>query len=319
MAGRVRVVVVGNINIDLLLKAPRMPQEGETLLAEDLKLIPGGKGANQAVAASRLGGEVVLIGRVGDDPFGAMLLENLKREAVGLEFVRQDAEATTGTAIVMVGPDGHNRILTALGANNRCSIEDINAASNAIERADIALVQLGVPLEVVDHLIEVCRVHQVPVVLDAGPIRDRPPRRWSEVDILSPNASEAQVLTGQRIEDIGTAGLACRKLLEAGAKTVVMKMGEKGALLARGNELYHFEAMRVPVVDTTAAGDAFTAGLALAWRSGQPLEEAVRYANCVGALAVTRWGAQPSLPMAEEVAAFSAAMAEERQRARRDD
>lgn len=209
----------------------------------------------------------------------------------------------------MVGPDGHNRILTALGANSRYSIEDIDAASATIERADIVLVQLGVPLEVVDHPIEVCRVHQVPVVLDAGPIRDRLPRRWSEVDILSPNESEAQVLTGQKIEDLETASLACRKLLEAGVKIVVMKLGEKGALLAREDELHHFAAVKVPVVDTTAAEDAFTAGLGLAWRSGKPLEEAVRYANCVGALAVTRWGAQPSLPMAEEVAAFAATLA----------
>ena len=299
-----RLTVLGNINIDFVLRAERMPSPGETLLADELRFIPGGKAANQSVAAARLGAQVTLIGRVGRDPFGPQLVENFTREGIDVDHIVFDEDAATGAAFVAVSPSGENSIISALGANLRCSPGQVEGAEAAIAAADCLLVQLGVPLETVDRAIEVARRSETPVALDPTPIRGELPRRIAEVTILTPNESEARHLTGIEVADESSAVSAARALRERGVPTVAVKLGAAGCVVVDDQGERLIPGFAVDPVDTTGAGDAFAAGLATAWASGQGIDEAVRYGNAVGALACTVLGAQPSLPRAEAVEGF---------------
>jgi len=301
-----RLVVLGNINIDFVLRAERMPAPGENLLADELRFIPGGKAANQAVAAARLGAQVAAIGRVGRDPFGPQLVANLEREGVDVTHVVLDQEATTGAAFVAVSPSGQNSILSALGANLRCSPEQVDGAEELISAADCLLVQLGVPLQTVDRGLELARRHDTPVALDPTPIRGDLPARLGEATILTPNESEATHLTGIPVRDAPSAAAAGRILRERGIAIVVVKLGAAGAVIVDQHGERVVPGFPVEPVDTTGAGDAFAAGLAASWASGQTVDEAARYASAVGALACTVLGAQPSLPTAEAVRVFLA-------------
>ncbi len=287
--------------MDLVIKADRMPREGETLLGRDLRFIPGGKGANQAVAAARLGAAVTLLGKAGEDYFGACLLENLEREKVYTGYLERDNRGATGTALVAVNREGKNSILTALGVNETVDGKYLERTVPAIEKSDIVLVQLGIPVETVDELICMFK-NRVPVILDAGPIREKLPRFWQDATIVSPNESEAERLTGKKITNLSSAFACCQHMLDLGVKNVVLKLGARGCIAATPEEARLISGHRVPVVDTTAAGDAFTAGLAFAYVKGRDLFQAAEFANYVGALAVTKYGAQPSLPTADEVA-----------------
>jgi ribokinase len=308
------IVVVGSLNMDLVVKAPRMPLAGETISGRGFRMIPGGKGANQAAAAAKLGCQVAMVGRVGADAFGPQLIENLSQQAVDTSHVWMDDEAATGTAMIIVDDTGENSIVVSAGANGRVSKKDVDRIEELLSQAQILLLQFEVPLETVDYAIEMAARHQVKIILNPAPARPASAELIAKVDYLVPNEIEASILTGLEVKDLSSAEGAARKLLGYGIPVVIITMGEKGALLAtdplslgqrtRGEKVIHVPARKVKAVDTTAAGDAFIGGLAVALVKGFPLEEAVRYATCAGTLAVTKFGAQTSLPSAEEVLDF---------------
>jgi len=295
------IVVVGSLNMDLVVKAPRMPVAGETIHGEDLRNIPGGKGANQAAAAVKLGSKVALVGRVGDDAFGPRLIDNLKQLGVNTNHVRIDAEAATGTAIIIVNEGGENSIVVSPGANGRVAKEDIDRIDKLLDQAKYLLLQFEIPLEAVQYAIEVASRKKVKVIFNPAPAKKLPPEILTKVDFLVPNETETKLLTGLEVKDLNSAEAAARKLAELGISVVIITLGEKGALFVAGNEAIHIPAQKVKVVDTTAAGDAFIGGLATALVKGYALKDAVKYASCAGTLAVTKFGAQTSLPTLEEV------------------
>ncbi len=295
------IVVVGSLNMDLVVKVPQMPAPGQTIPGGDLHTICGGKGANQAAAAAKLGGQVAMIGRVGDDVFGARLIDNLKDFGVASDHVRQDAGSVTGTAVIIVDENGENCIVISAGANGRVSGEDIDAAEDLISQAKVLLLQMEIPMQTIEKVIQIASEKQVKVIFNPAPAKPISPQTLARVDFLVPNESEAKLLTGIEITDIASAEKAARELLAVGVQVVIITLGEKGSLLVTADETTHIPAPKVKAVDTTAAGDAFIGGLSSALLKGYSLKDAVRYANCAGALAATRFGAQTSLPSAEEV------------------
>ena len=295
------IVVVGSLNMDLAVKALRIPVAGETIHSEDLHTFPGGKGANQAAAAVKLGSKVALVGRVGDDAFGPRLIDNLKQLGVNTNHVRIDAEAATGTAIIIVNEGGENSIVVSPGANGRVAKEDIDRIDKLLDQAKYLLLQFEIPLETVQYAIEIASRKKVKVILNPAPAKKVPLEILTKVDFLVSNETETKILTGLEVKDLNSAEAAARKLAELGISVVIITLGEKGALLVTGNEAIHVPAQKVKAVDTTAAGDAFIGGLVTALVKGYALKDAVKYASCAGTLAVTKFGAQTSLPTLEEV------------------
>lgn len=291
-----RVTVVGSLNMDLVVRAPRIPRPGETIIGGEFRTVPGGKGANQAVAAARLGAQVAMVGRVGGDAFGGLLLENLAAAGVDHTFVTRDVEAATGVALIEVDDAGQNSIVVVSGANMRLAPADVEAAAAAIGVADVLLLQLESPLETVTRAAQVAHARGVTVILNPAPARPVPAGLLGLVDVLIPNESETALLTGLPVGDQEEAQAAAAALRRMGVATVILTLGERGALLAYEGGAELFPAFDVTPVDTTAAGDAFVGGLAVALAEGRPLQEAVRWGNAAGALATTRLGAQPSLP-----------------------
>lgn len=296
-----KIAVVGSINMDLVVQANTFPKPGETVLGRDFQMIPGGKGANQAVAAARLGSQVSMVGRVGADTFGNTLRDNLLRDGIHCAFVRQDLDHASGVALIVVNKDGQNSIVVAPGANMAMSLKDIDNASRVVTSADVVLLQLEIPLDVVVAVAKMARANGTKVILNPAPARELPDELYSLVDILVPNQGEAEVLTGLPVDNFDTAEEAARDLTKRGVGTVIITMGEKGAYALQNGKAIIVPAYKVDVVDTTAAGDAFMGGLGVAIAEGLGLADALRWANACGALAVTRLGAQPSLPARQQV------------------
>jgi len=290
------IVVVGSVNMDLVMKAAYVPKPGENVFAESFEKFPGGKGANQAVAASRLGASVSLVARVGDDAFGDELVGTIEMAGVDCTHVMRVVDTPTGTALIIVDDAGENAIVVARGANVALSADDLDAVEDMIADADVVLLQLEIPVATVAQAVCLANKHGVRTVLDAGP----PCRAFSDalygVDILSPNMAEAADILGRPVRDLSEAEQAARELACKGPKAVVVKLGAHGALLAVGSDCRRFPAVKVNPVDTTGAGDAFTAALAVFVAEGRSVEESVALANCAGAAAVMTPGAQPSMP-----------------------
>lgn len=305
------IVVIGSINMDLVCRTPRLPAAGETVIGDALATLPGGKGANQAVAAARLGGQVHLVGRVGDDDFGRRLLDGLKRDGVHTRSVAATRGSPTGCAMILVDAAGENSIVVAPGANAHVSPEDVDRAARLIARASAVVLQLEIPPATVRHAVALCRRLGVFTILDPAPVPQKGlPRALFGVDLLTPNESEAERLLAhgsERMTDPARVGAA---LLARGAGTVALKLGGRGAMIVgragRAGETEAVRPFKVKVIDTTAAGDAFTAALAVAVSEGMTLPQAVRFANAAGALCCTGFGAQPSLPTRAAVDALIA-------------
>ncbi len=297
------VVVVGSVNMDLVAVAPHIPHPGQTVLGRDFATIPGGKGANQAVAAARLGARVALVGRVGDDAFGQTLRRGLEAEGVDCRHLLPTPGVASGVALIIVSEAGENAICVAGGANTRLSPEDVEAAAPVIAGAKVCVLQLEIPLPTAVRAAVIARRHGVAVILDPAPAPASLPDELFAVDILTPNESEAARLLGT-IATEGGPRAAAERLRARGAGAVVLKLGGNGCYLSAPSVEEHLPAHTVKIVDTTAAGDAFTGGLAAALAEGRALREAVAVANAAGALACTRFGAQPSAPTRAEVQAL---------------
>jgi ribokinase len=293
------VLVVGSSNTDLIVRVPRLPAPGETVLGSDLATAAGGKGANQAVAAARLGARVTFVARVGADAYGRAALAQFQREGLDTRFVTTDSEAPSGAALIVVGPNGQNQIAVAPGANLRLTPADVEAARPAFEQGRVLLLQLESPVETVLAAARLGRAHGLTVILNPAPAQALPDELYSLSDVLTPNEREAGQLTGEQSPED-----AASVLLDRGAGSVIVTLGEAGALLATREALHRVPGFPVAAVDATAAGDAFNGALAVALARGEPLPAAVRRAHAAAAIAVTRQGAQPSLPTAEEVDSF---------------
>ena len=301
MAERPRIVVLGSINMDLVAMTPALPQPGETLMGSSFATLPGGKGANQAVAAARLGADVRMIGRVGDDTFGPMLRASLEASGVGVEDVMTTPGTSSGIAVILLDDEWQNYIVGIYGANMACDELQLQAARRALDGADALLLQMEIPLDVSLEAAETARRMGVRVIHDPAPPSELPESAYDAFDIIAPNQSEAEVLTGVTVDGIDSAREAARILRSRGAGTAIVKLGELGVVYASDEHTGHVPAFEVDAVDTVAAGDGFAGALAVALAEGQPLERAVRFAAAAGALVVTRRGAQHAMPDRAEV------------------
>ena len=292
------VVVVGSLNMDLVVAVERHPKPGETIIGGDLQRFPGGKGANQAVAAARLGARVRMVGRVGADAYGAELKRVLGAEGIATAEVAE-VEAPTGVALISVSEDGQNAIIVSPGANARLQPDDLDPALFA--NASVTVLQLETPLETVRRAAELGRAAGARVLLNAAPARELPDELLGVLDVLVVNEFEAAQVAGAAEPESPEAALALARELARRVPVVVVTLGARGLVWAGGGGEGHLPAFEVEPVDTTAAGDAFVGGLAAALAAGEPLEQALRFGSAAGALAATRPGAQPSLPRRAEV------------------
>lgn len=304
MSGPYDVVVVGKANVDYLVRGPKLPQPGQSVNGEQFQVAPGGKGANQAVGAARLGARVALIARVGKDPRGDSVVEALLKEGVDIDHLVRDSSAFTGVALCQVGGNGEKQILSAAGANARLTAEDVHAAGDVLRSARVVLLQLGVPLPAVTEAIRIGRSAGARVVLDPGPPTPLPDELLRQIDVIRPNCSEALALTAVRVTGRESAREAAAALLRRGAGAAAVQAGEDGDLLSwNGGELW-LPRFEVPRVDATGAGDAFASALAVALAEGRSLREAGPFASAAAALATTILGAQASLPRRADLLAF---------------
>jgi ribokinase len=296
-----RILVVGSANVDFTVQAPRLPQPGETVTDGTLLVNHGGKGANQAVAARRLGADVRFIACVGDDASGVAIRAALGRERIDTGAITATAAAATGTALIVVDREGRNQIAVAPGANRCLTVEHVSARESDLTWADIVLCQLETPLPTVRWVLEYARRHRITTVLNPAPVRDAASELFGLVDYLTPNEGEAERLSGMKVSDREAAARAGAALRAAGATTIVVTLGAAGALACSPDGSLHVPGFAVTAVDTTAAGDAFNGALAVALAERCELRAALRFANGAAALACTRRGAQPSLPARDEV------------------
>jgi len=299
-----RIVVVGSSNTDMIIKLDRIPKPGETILGGEFSTAAGGKGANQAVAAARAGGEVTFVARLGQDMFGEKAIAGFVQDGINVEYITRDAGTPSGVALIFVAKDGENSIAVASGANSRLITDHVRKAQGAIANAKSVLMQLETPLETVAAAAETAARVNVPVVLNPAPARKLSRELFKLVSILTPNEIEAELLTGIAVTNLKTAARAAEALLARGVQRVIITLGARGAFVAAGSTRKLVSSFQVKAVDATAAGDVFNGALAVALGEGKPLLEAVRFANAAAAISVTRLGAQPSAPVRTEIEAF---------------
>jgi len=294
------IVVVGSSNTDMIIKLDRIPKPGETRLGGEFLTAAGGKGANQAVAAARAGGVVTLVARVGQDMFGERAVAGLVENGVNVQYVQYD-KAPSGVALIFVGEDGENSIGVGSGANAKLSPADVRKAKAAIANADVVMMQLESPLETVTTAAELAAAGGAIVILNPAPAQPLPDSLLKNVSILTPNESEAELLTGVCVNSEASCLQAADILLAKGVETVIITLGAQGAFVASGTVKQLVPGFTAKPVDTTAAGDTFNGALAVALAERIPIIDAVRFANAAGAISVTRDGAQPSAPTRQEI------------------
>jgi ribokinase len=299
-----KVVVIGSLNMDLVTRAPRLPKGGETLIGQSFATVSGGKGANQAVAAARLGARVSMIGCVGNDAYGEALRGALLAEQIDCQAV-STIDGSSGVALIVVDDNSQNTIVIVPGANGALTVEAIDRFDSVIQAADVLICQLEVPDASVGHALKRGRELGKTVILNPAPASRPLPSDWyASIDYLIPNESEASALSGLSVDSLETAQAAATRLIAMGAGKVIITLGAQGLLFASGQRFEHFPATAVKAVDTTAAGDTFVGGFAAALAAGQDEAQAIRFGQVAAALSVTRAGAQPSIPALSDVQAF---------------
>lgn len=298
-----KIIVIGSLNMDLAVNTPKLPKLGETLLGSGFKVSPGGKGANQAVAAAKLGGDVKMVGCVGGDLFGRDLLQNLSDNKVDASDVRVIEGCPTGTATIVV-KDGDNFIIVDPGANHKLTPEIIDEIEDKIKDAGMLVLQMEIPMETIERAVSLAKKYGIRILLNPAPARKLSDELLAKVDILTPNESECELITGVHIGSIEDARQAVSYLNGKGIGQVIITLGGSGVVYNNGKDIRHKGVPRVKVVDTTAAGDSFTGAVAVALSHGRDIESAVDFGNIVGTLTVMKSGAQASLPSLEDVEEF---------------
>ncbi|MDX1428925.1 MAG: ribokinase [Rhodothermales bacterium] len=300
-ANRDGVVVVGSANMDLVVNCERFPDPGETLLARRFDMFPGGKGANQAVACARLGSTVHFIGKMGDDVFRDQLVKSLGENGVNLERLKIDPIAPTGIAVITVDSSGQNQIIVSSGSNMSLRPDEVEEEADVLAHAKVVLLQLEVPLDTVERSARLAKEGGATVILNPAPAAPLSDSLLGFVDLITPNMGELEVIAGVPVRGVRDVEGAARTLVGRGVDCVVVTMGEQGALSITAEKSHLFQARRVDAVDTTAAGDAFNGALAHSLAAGHPLDKGIELANAVAAYAVTKPGAQPSMPTMHEL------------------
>ena len=296
-----QIIVVGSSNTDMIIKLDHIPRPGETILGGEFVTAAGGKGANQAVAAARAGGKVTFVARVGRDMFGDQAIAGFEKEKINTDHVSRDKFKPSGVALIFVAKDGENSIAVAGGANNGLSATDVKKAKANIADAGMLIMQLETPLEAVQAAADLAAKAGVRVILNPAPARVLPDELLKKISIITPNETEAELLTGINVDSDQAASQAADKLLARGVKTVIITLGSRGAFVVGDGVKKLVPGFKVKAVDTTAAGDTFNGALAVALVEGQTLTSAVRFANAAAALSVTRLGAQTSVPKRKEI------------------
>lgn len=299
-----RLVVLGGINIDLIALVSRLPMPGETVIGDKFYTTPGGKGANQAVAGARLGADVSMIGKVGGDIFGPELVADMRKEGIDVRNVVEDTENPSGVAVILLDGQRQNHIVQAHGANAECGNDQLIATKEALNGADALLVQQEIPIKISMEAAQSAKKQGVKVFWDPAPVREVPDNWYQNVYALTPNQTEAFAITGVKVADRDSAEKASEKIRDLGVPVAIVKMGEEGVFYSSDEDVGHMQSFEVTPVDTVAAGDAFGAALAVAIVERLPLREAVRFGSAAGALAVTKEGAQVSMPSRAEVEAL---------------
>lgn len=302
-----RIVVVGSSNTDMVIRCDRMPRPGETVLGGEFMMNHGGKGANQAVAAAKLGGNVTFIAKVGNDVFGSQTIEMLKHHGIDTRHVSVSETYPSGVALINVDTKGENSISVASGANGALSIADIERAEETIAEADVLIAQLETPIPTITRAAQIAKKHGVTVILNPAPAPTAPlPNELlANVDILIPNKTEAEIISGIAITDESSELAAIDSMAGKGINTIIITLGPKGALICQNKNYIEIPSLKVKAVDTTAAGDTFCGAFCVALTEGASLEEAVTFGNRAAAISVTRQGAQQSTPTRDEVELFS--------------
>jgi ribokinase len=299
-----KIVVVGSCNTDMVIKADRLPIPGETILGGTFFMNPGGKGANQAVAASRMGGTVSLIAKTGNDVFGKQSVMLYKAENIKTDFIFSDAKHPSGVALITVDSHGENCIVVASGANSCLTPSDINKASAEIEGGSLVLMQLEIPIETVEYVAELAHSKGIKVILNPAPARALSDNLLKNLYMIIPNKSEAEILSGIKVSDIESAKQAADIISSKGVDIVVITLGPQGALIKDSNEYHYVEASKVEAVDTTGAGDTFCGSVCVGLSEGKSILDSVKMAARAAALTVTRMGAQTSTPYRSEISSF---------------
>lgn len=298
------ITVVGSLNMDLVIQGDRIPRPGETVMGKSFKQIPGGKGANQAAAAAKLGASVNMIGCIGKDSMGSLLKESLKKDGVHVENIIEKEDFATGVASIVVDEKGNNSIAVAPGANYGLTVEDIQGLRSVITSSDLLLVQLETTLDTVRESLKIAKSAGKMTILNPAPARRLDKEILKNTDILTPNETELELLSGLKTDTIENIKIAGEKLMKEGVKELVVTLGSNGCMHISKDSVKHYKAYRVKAIDTTAAGDSFNAGIAVYLSMGRSMEEAIGFAMKVGAMTVTKEGAQTSLPLLEEVKLF---------------
>lgn len=303
LAGR-KILVVGSSNTDMVIKARHLPRPGETIMGGTFFMNPGGKGANQAVAVARLGGQVTFICKTGSDIFGHQSQQLFEEEGINTSYIFSDSEHPSGVALITVDDKAENCIVVASGANANLLPSDLIKAEEAIEQADLVLLQLEIPMQTVEHVVETAFRMGKKVILNPAPAHPLSSVLLQHLYLITPNETEAEMISGVKITDEASAVEAARTLSEMGVQNVIITLGSKGALVYYGGEVDFVSALKVDAVDTTAAGDVFNGALTVALSEGRSLTDAVRFACKASAISVTRVGAQASAPYRNEVDTF---------------
>ena len=298
------VVVIGSSNTDMIVKTPHIPRPGETILGGTFTTAAGGKGANQAVACARAGGQVTFVARLGSDMFGDQALKGFRQDGINVDYVTKDDSAPSGVALIVVDDKGENSIAVASGANGNLSVSDVEAAAEVIKQASIVLMQLETPVETIEAAAALAAESGVKVILNPAPAQPLSDKLLKKISILTPNETEAEMLTGVAVQNETEAAKAAQALMDKGVTSVIITLGAAGAYVCSHEFRGTVPGFKVDPVDTTAAGDTFNGTLAVALAGGRPLAEAVTFANAAAAISVTTLGAQPSAPNKETIEQF---------------